>query len=307
MRRAFVLGWSLVGLGTGVASSAEYPRAYVSERQVWIQRSASEVAFQATHGCAVQSTPAVSPDRTRIAYGVACVGNDQQITALNLVVLDWSGKEVGRCAPLRMKTLASTCTQAEEPEWIDDGHIAVVCEYNPSVEDELVVDARTGEIVKEYTGLWFTWSPDHKTVAYVGFIVHFAPPSAQNYCLLLNGRTIYTRDCSNEVKEDKSGSFGNIHTFGYPLAWSRDGDKIAFVEEVFDWAFDPAPNETGSGKSSHERYYLVIACADQPTRGYRLQRSEYSSNPALSWISPSQIKLGGKIYDLAKNKPELIP
>jgi Tol biopolymer transport system component len=226
---------------------------------------------------------------------------------MSLVVLEESGKELARFAALSMKQLGSSCTQADDIEWIDDNHIAMTCEYNPSLEDYLVVNARTGEVEKEYPGLWFTRSPDHKTVAYVGVIVHFAPPIAQNYCLLFNEKTIYTRHCSNQVDSDGGGPFRNIHTFTYPLVWSPDSRNIAFVEEVFDWDFDPAPNETGSGKSSNERHYLVIASASQPIRGYTLRPSDYSRTPSLAWISTSQIKLDGRIYDLAKDRPGVIP
>jgi hypothetical protein len=246
-------------------------------------------------------------DRKQIAYGVACIGNDHQVSPMNLVILDMWGKEVARFASLPMKKLKSNCRPGGDTQWIDEGHIAINCEYNPSLEDHLVVNTRTGEIEREYPGLWFTWSPDHKTVAYVGSIVHFAPPISQNHCLLFNDETVYTRNCSNQIDSHDDGPFRNIHTFASPLVWSPDSRNLAFVEEVFDWDFDPAPNETGSGKWSNERYYLVIASASQPIRGYRLRRSEYSETPSLAWISTSQIKLDGRIYDLTKERPKVIP
>jgi len=300
-----VLSLALVYVAASSAAENEYPRAYLSEGQVWIQRSGSEPAFQATHDCPNKYSPAVSLDRHQIAYGVTCVGKDHLLSAMSLVVLDASGKELSRFTPLSMTRLGDSCRQADHIEWIDGAHIAMVCEYNPSLEDYLVVNAHTGRVETEYAGLWFTRSPDHKTVAYGGFIVHFAPPIAQNYCLLFNEKTIYTQPCSNQVGSDENGIFRNIHTFAYPLVWSPDSRNIAFVEEISDWKFDPAPNERDTGKSINQRYYLVIASSDHAARGYRLSKPSQSSS--LAWRSNSQIVLDGGLYDLEKDAPHSIP
>lgn len=151
---AFALGFALIGLRTSLASGAEYPRAYLSDGQIWVQQTASEPPFQATHDCADKSIPAVSLDRKQIAYGVACVGNDQHISPMNLVVLDLSGNTIVRFSALPMKKLGSNCTPGGDLQWIDDHHIGINCAYNPSLEAHLVVNVQTGEIEKEYPGLW---------------------------------------------------------------------------------------------------------------------------------------------------------
>lgn len=120
-------------------------------------------------------------------------------------------------------------------QWIDDAHIGVECEYNPSGGSYEVVDAVSGKVEKEFTGLYFSWSPDHQTLAHIGWIIHFASRASQNYCVLFNDKTEHP-------------------AIGYPLTGSLGAPQVEWLdnsrlrlkdtrnqsfERVFDVAADP--------------------------------------------------------------------
>src|ERR1700733_14580249 len=89
--------------------AAEYPRAFNSNGQIWIQLTGSQSAFQATHNGTMKSDAHVSPDGKLIVYDVRESPGDNALDQLNIVFLDWSGKELRRFHEVPMKGLGSTC------------------------------------------------------------------------------------------------------------------------------------------------------------------------------------------------------
>ena len=312
---AHLLRSVLVVFTAGLGLAAEYPKAYTSNGQVWIQTTASQGPFQATHDGTLKSAPHVSPNGKLIVYDVRESLGENRLSPLNVVFLDWSGKEIRRFREVPMKELAADICGYGSVEWIDDDHVGVACEYNPSGEDYLVLNALSGKVEKEFPGLYFSWSPDHQTLAHVGWIIHFATPANQNYCLLFNDRPVYTPGCSNEVNatpkkvparraELKNGAtrrgnrtavhvepahFVNVHQIDPPLVWSPNGRNLAFVERIydFDWGMDETGEETR--ETSNSRYFLAVVSTGHPAVGYRF--SETVSMTQLEWLNDSRVKV----------------
>jgi hypothetical protein len=332
----------LLLLAAGIGFAAEYPKAYTENGQVWIQTTASAAAFQATHdGSTIKGPALVSPNGNVIVYDVRESLGENRLSPLNIVFLDWSGKEIRRFREVPMKELGSTCGYGKL-EWIDNDHVGVTCEFNPSAEDYLVLHAVSGKVEKEFPGLHFSWSPDHQTLAHVGFVIHFAPPAVKNNCLLFNDTPVYTPGCSNEVKETpktpapranrksevkRAGNrtaarvevhhYQNIHEISYPLLWSPNGRKLAFAETIydFDWGMDDKGQETQ--ETSNPRKFLAIVSTDRSAAGYSLNAQ--IGELQLEWLDDTHVKVREKpmgnttagrferSYDLVTDPPEPIP
>lgn len=302
--------------------AAEYPKAILSNGQIWIQASVSDFAVQATHDGIEKSEPMISPNGKLILYGVRESSGSERLLPLNLVFLDWSGKEVRRISEVMMKELGSSCGYGYA-EWLDDDHIGVRCEYNPSLQDYVVLNADSGKVEQEYPGLLFSWSPDRRTLAQVGFIVHFAPPSSQNNCILFNGKPVYTPGCSNQLEPDikrtqgrrgtqeEPAHYKNIHEINSSLVWSPDGRTLAFYETIydFDWGVDAKREETMDRKNY--RYFVGLVSAGHPAVGYQLaEPADWTVR--IKWLNNSQLHLSGdkpidRTFDLIANPPKPIP
>ena len=139
-----------------------------------------------------------------------------------------------------------------------------------------VLDAVSGKVLQRYTGLYFSWSPDHRILAHVGHIMHFATPAAQNYCLLFNDKPVYTRNCRSMIDPvRKPGAapnsrtrFPNIHTIECPLVWSPDGQKIAFLVNVYDFIW----NGEEARDIVNSRSFLAIVSLDGRAVGYSVEK-----------------------------------
>ena len=199
----------------------------------------------------------------------------------------------------------------------------------------MVLNAVSGKVENEFTGLYFSWSPDHQTLAHVGWILHFAAPASQNFCVLFNDKPVYTPGCTNEARaapkksapparKDAGVKRGNstatepahyqdIHQIYPPLLWSPNGRDLAFVESVydFDWGMDDKGDETR--EIGNSRLFLAIISGDHPAVGYSL--TPPLENPQWEWLDSSRIEVkgnsGGKpferTFDLANNPPKEIP
>lgn len=283
---------------------SDYPKAYLSDGQVWIQASESQPAAQATHDCPNKSKPIVSADG-RVAYSVICADRPGGV---NLVVLDSSAKELYRSEPIQMPKLRVDCTKVGNLEWLDDHRIGINCDYSAAVQDHLVFDIKLGKVEKEFGGSWFTWSPDRTTIAHIGPIMHDDEPMARNYCLMFNGKFVYTPRCSNEKRPDDDGIFRDIHSFVQPFAWSPDSKRIAFVEKVYDWRFGDKQQRAAGGEFINTRHFLAVVSVTGRVAGFPLKQME---SPAVQWVSNTRIKLTSAgvetVYDLLKTKPQPIP
>lgn len=337
---AYLLRSVLALFAAGLGLAADYPKAYTSSGQIWIQTSATQLPFQATHDGTAKSQPRISPNGELIVYDVRESLGTNLLGPLNIVFLEWSGPEVRRIKEVPMNKLGSVCGYGEI-EWIDDDHVGVACEYGPSGEDYLVLNAVTGDVESEFPGLYFSWSPDHHTLAHVGWIIHFASPASQNNCLLFNDKTVYTPGCISEIRATEparkkfpalaangkgaakgdnrtppppdSAHYENIHDVSPPLVWSPNGHNLAFVETIydFDWGTDKKGEEIR--QSGNYRRFLAFVSTAGPATGYRLV--EEVDRPQIEWLDDSSVKLKSgtgekrfeRAFDLVADPPKRIP
>jgi len=304
------------------AHAAEYPKVVVKDpcavsqpcdAQIWVQLDADHAAVQATHNPrgASLTAPVVSPDGKTIVYGVRELVAPERLSPLHIVFLDWSGRELRRFDTVTTE-YGGACGYGSI-EWIDAARLGVECEYNPSAAIYAILDAGSGRVLRQYMGLYFSWSPDRRTLAYVGLITHFAKPPAQNYCLHFNEKAVYTPSCTSQIEPLRKGPrspkapdrYPNIHTIDYPLVWSPDGSKIAFVESVYDFIW----NEPSKGEDdfANSRLYLAIVPLSGRAVGYKLTGSAGSA-PQLTWLDGARIELKShRTFDLAADPPRPIP
>jgi hypothetical protein len=248
----------------------------------------------------VLTKPVISPEGRLIAYGLREPVGPDQLSPLHVVLLDWSGKQIRRFNEVPIEDLES-CGYGRI-EWIDNSRIGVTCEFNPSLEFYVVLDAATGKVLQTFSGLYFSWSPDRRTLAHVGLLIHFA--ALHNYCVMFNETKVYPKGCP--TKAANGHTFRDQHTVAPNLIWSPDGHKLAFVVDVydFDWSGEGTDHEVREDRN--HRPYLAIISADRPAVGYRITNSMTESK--LKWLDNSRIELGsGAIFDLTANPPKPIP
>lgn len=235
-----------------------------------------------------------------------------RLSPLHIAFLDWSGREVRRIDKVPTDEQGSYCGYSKI-QWIDATRLGLTCENNPSLEDYVVLDAVSGRVLQRYSGLYFSWSPDRRVLAHVGPIVHFAPPSSQNYCLLLNDEPVYTRNCSSDVDSAPNSPerFPNIHTIEDPLVWSPDGGKIAFFVNVYDFLWNMSEKGEETRDIVNSRLFLAIVSIDGRALGYPIEPA-YQSR--INWLTNSLIELRsgapgdtGRSFDLVSNPPKAIP
>jgi hypothetical protein len=194
--------------------------------------------------------------------------------------------------------------------WLDEGRIAIHCEYDPHLDDYLIVDARTGAVEHEYAGVWFGWSPDGQTLAHFGVLQRYTAPDGDNCCLLFNDTTVYPPGCrfdgeNRGPQQNHTRPLAAIRTFFPPLVWSPDSRKLAFVEKVYNWHYGDPYNRDLYGRASEVRYYLAIITEGQPAVGYTIPNPH--GDTRVAWINDSVIVAGGQQYDLSSHPPVAIP
>jgi hypothetical protein len=314
-----------------LAHSADFPKALLKDpcatahpcdAQIWLQLDANHPPFQATHDAhgAEHAAPVISPDGKTIVYGVMEPVTPEHLSPLHIVFLDWSGRELRRIDKVPTGELGGACGYGQI-EWVDPTRLGITCEENPSLESYVVLDATSGKVLQRYMGLYFSWSPDRRVLAHVGPIMHFAPPPAQNYCLLFNNEPVYARNCRSVVDvvrkpgtaRNSPARFPNIHTIEYPLVWSPDGKKIAFLVSVYDFVSNTKDNDQESGDIVNSRGFLAIVSADGRPAGYPVEK--FPGDPRLVWLTGSRIELRSatrgdvirRTFDLAADPPKPIP
>jgi hypothetical protein len=317
---------ALILVLAALAHAAEYPKAFLKDpcaaahpcdAQIWFQLDADHQAFQATHDPhgAEHAAPVISPDGKTIVYGVMEIVAPERLSPLHLVFLDWSGRELRRIDKVPTDELGGTCGYGEI-EWIDSTRLGIACEYNPSLEDYVVLDAVSGKMLQEYTGLYFSWSPDHRSLAHVGPLIHFAV--LHNYCVLFNDTEVYPKGCPDaQVVKNRSRpdtfTYRDQHTVDPDLVWSPDSHKLAFIVDVYDFDLSGEGTDHEAREARNHRAFLAIISADRPAVGYRITHS--ISEPKLKWLDNSRIELKTGVrqdesrvtFDLAANPPKPIP
>jgi hypothetical protein len=173
----------------------------------------------------------------------------------------------------------------------------------------LVLDAVSGKVLQTFRGLYFSWSPDRRTLAHVGPLIHFAV--LHNYCVLFNNTQIYPKGCP-EANAVKSGArldaftYRDEHTVESDLVWSPDSRTLAFIVDVYDFGLSGEGTEHEAREDRNHRTFLAIISADGPAVGYRITGSIIESK--LKWLDTSRIELRtGVVFDLSATPPKPIP
>jgi Tol biopolymer transport system component len=163
---------------------------------------------------------AISDDGRRVVYTLRPNENGRHL--FSIAIVDASGKQIKRMEASQAGGLADSVNRVE---WIDDTRVGVDYHINPSCSQYAIIDTATGAIVANYLGIWFSWSPDKKRLAYVGWQPHFEEQEQPSYFLRINKNTIYPADAD----QNKGGAH---HLFLTQLIWSNDSREVAFVDQV---------------------------------------------------------------------------
>jgi hypothetical protein len=251
------------------AQAATRPRVYIENNEVFVDAGAGRPAKRLTSDTAPKSGVALSPSGSLIFYMAGCIGQAQTCPP-QIAVVDMEGR---RLASFPVMRTDGACLSFNTVEWIDDARIGVECHINPSLSEYVELDARSGREGGEWLGYWFTWSPDRKQIAHVGWIIHFAPPSAQSNYLQFGARTVYPKVAPSspaaapamppdppDVVRFRDGVALGIHEFYLPIRWSPDSRRVALFERIYDWK--PDKPDSNAGETRNERYRLVVAAAD---------------------------------------------
>jgi hypothetical protein len=296
----------LLVISTGAAFGTDDLRAYLKDHEIWIQRSASETAFQATHISWPKSRlsePIISPNGAMIASVLNEVRNPGEPELPGkLILLDSSGREVQRVVGLQTNH-GFECSDPFKIDWIDDQQIGLTCQYSPSeydsaAEDYLVVDLKLGKVAAVYSGTFFEWSPSRRLLAYVDpdpTIAEIDAGKKHSPRVLINGKPAYQSAPKFDSGSDRSKR--SRYEYGFSirsLTWSPDSTKLAFVE----WMV--AHDKRGFEVKSQNRAYVLIIGPDHSAAQYRLGQLR---DVSLEWLGGSRLRIDQRVYDLATNPP----
>lgn len=287
-------------------------RVDITRNEIWLTRnpeSSNPQANQLTHDGRTKVLAEPSSWGDRIAYYEECVQGEG--CTPSVVILDLEGKRLQTFQP-RFSALGSPdepCAAILKVAWLRGGSaMAIECHVNPSLSEYTEIDLKTGGHIRDLAGFGFTPSPDGKLVAHVGPLVHFAPPFAKSYFLLLDNAVVYPLrkgakpialkpdewPASDEVVQKRGASYIGIHEFTSEIAWSQDSSRVAFIDCVFDWvvtAHDRDGREVGDERNrrcslaavSVTGTFTVLSIQDVPLE------SIYRSD--VLWIDDHQVQV----------------
>ena len=195
----------------------------------------------------------------------------------------------------------------ERLEWLDSSRVGLLCAYNPYVKDYVVLNT-SAQVIGEYIGDVFAWSPDRRMLARVGIYERFGTPAGLNSCLYFNYESVFPQGCDfqdilhNSHVSLKAGTKGskpgytNIHTINGPLAWAPDSEHLAFILKVFNWQYSDPYSRYLDGVESAVRYYLAVASPRGGVLGCSLATSP--GRAEIEWLSSTEVALNGVKYDV---------
>ena len=152
------------------------------------------------------------------------------------------------------------------------------CHATPSASEYVEVNLASGKNVRDLVGLGFAPAPDGKFIAHVGPLIHFAPPYAKSYYLMIDDTTVYplpkgakpTDDQPADVVQERGNRYIGIHDFVSKFFWSPDSNQVAFVDCTFDWiekgiaddgATPTAMKPTAAARSPSSRSMVSSLCS----------------------------------------------
>jgi hypothetical protein len=149
--------------------AADYPKAFLKDpcaavhpcdAQIWLQLDADHPDFQATHDPrgAEHAAPVISPDGKTIVYGVVELVGQERLPPLQIVFLDWSGRELRRIDKVPTDELGGNCSYGEI-ERIDNTRLGIARENNPCSKTMLFSTRFPARCLNG------TWASTHENVA----------------------------------------------------------------------------------------------------------------------------------------------
>jgi hypothetical protein len=187
--------------------------------ELWLKLANGE--HQVTEDGTKKGVWALSEDDKKVAYTVS---PEEEFTRTNTVVIaDTFGHRLHRYTLSKVGS-RERFAKATKIEWIDDHRVGVEYMVTAQCNQYIVIDTNTGDMLSNYFGFLFSWSPDGKQLAYVGWDVD-APVREQqhSYFLKIDDKVAYPTDQLNPA-------LGN-HLFLTPLVWSNDSKAVAFVDK----------------------------------------------------------------------------
>ena len=187
--------------------------------ELWLKLANGE--HQVTEDGTKKGVWALSADDKKVAYTVS---PDEEFTRSNTVIIaDTFGHRLHRYT-LNKVGSRERFVKANKIEWIDDHRVGVEYMVTAQCNQYIVIDTNSGDMLSNYFGFLFSWSPDGKQIAYVGWDAD-APVREQqhSYFLKIDDKVVYPADQLNPA-------LGN-HLFLTPLVWSNDSKAVAFVDK----------------------------------------------------------------------------
>ena len=238
--------------------------------ELWLKLANGE--HQVTEDGTKKGVWALTEDDKKVAYTVR---PEEEFTRTSIIVVaDSFGQRLHRYT-LRKVGSHERFAKANKIEWIDNHRLGVEFMVTAQCNQYVIIDTSNGDLLGNYLGFLFTWSPDTKQIAYVGWEEN-APVHEQqhSYFLKIDDKIAYPADQVNAATGD--------HTFLTPLVWSNDSKAVAFVD-----------------KNKHS-YFLVAATNKSVIVNQKVPF--YGDVPDLSWMGKRAIRVQGPkhiyIYDL---------
>ncbi len=202
-------------------SIAANTRSVVFEQngELWLKLANGE--HQVTDDGSKKGVWALSEDDKKVAY---TVNPEEEFTRTNTVIIaDTFGHRLHRYT-LKKVGAQERFAKVNKIEWIDDHRVGVEYMVTAQCNQYIIVDTNTGEMLGNYFGFLFSWAPDGKQIAYVGWDAD-APVREQqhSYFLKIDDKVVYPTNQLNPA-------LGN-HLFLTPLVWSNDSKAVAFVDK----------------------------------------------------------------------------
>ncbi len=274
----------------------------IRDNEVWLVRDGSP--RQLTHDGKSKWQTVLAPREDRVAYFEACPEAEHCTPAV--VILDLDGN---RLQSFAVGKANERCMSINRISWAGEDAIGAECHMNPSLSEYVETEIATGRVRRDLLGGNFTLSPDGKTVAHTGWIVHFAPPYAQSDYLQVEDTIIYPLPAGTApVKQaaleqppaivQKVGeTYRGIHEFMPGLAWSPDSQRIALIDCTYDWTPDtPEALSAAQGKESGHVCKLAIVSLDGRAQLFPLETGIREAQPV--WTGRREIACGRRRFSV---------
>ena len=186
--------------------------------------------------------------------------------------------------------------------WANDRTIASQCHINPSLEEYFESDVVSGKTIRDLLGFDFTRSPDGKQIAHTGWIIHFAPPYAQNYYLQLDHAIVYPLPPGTKPVMLKNGepppsvvrrqgsTYSGIHEFPSEFYWAPDSRHIAFIDCLYSWTANRPESQSAADGRESDRHCSVVVVSPAG-RFAELPLTVSPDRAKLSWTSAHELSV----------------